>query len=250
MGHENPGSQALPAPEEKHRYVRTMFDAIAPRYDLLNGLLSFNLHHRWRRLAADRANLKPGDSALDVCTGTGDFALELAGRVGPGGRVVGTDYSDGMLALGQKKIQAVPQLSLQWADTQELPFPDHTFDAVTVGFGIRNVAQIENGLAEMARALRPGGRMVVLEFTQPQNPQVAWGYGIYSRLMSVVGRTVSGNGDAYAYLPASVNAFHTREGLAELLRQAGLTEISVTDLNLGTVAIHCAVKPDDTMRNL
>ena len=155
-----------------------------------------------------------------------------------------------LLALGQKKIQAVPQLSLQWADTQELPFPDATFDAVTVGFGIRNVAEIEKGLAEMARVLRPGGRMVVLEFTQPQNPQIAWGYGIYSRLMSVVGRTVSGNGDAYAYLPASVNAFHTREGLAELLRQAGLTEILVTDLNLGTVAIHCAVTPDDTMRNL
>ena len=250
MGLHDSGSQALPAPDEKHGYVRAMFDAIAPRYDLLNGLLSFNLHHRWRRLATDQANLRPGDAALDVCTGTGDFALELARRVGRGGRVVGTDYSEGMLALGQKKTLSVPQLSLQWADTEALPFPEASFDAVTVGFGIRNVAQIEKGLSEMARVLKPGGRVVILEFTQPQNPFIAFGYGLYSRLMSVIGGLVSGNGDAYAYLPASVNAFHTREGLAELLQQAGLAEISVTDLNLGTVAIHRAVKPDGTMEDL
>lgn len=250
MGLHDSGSQALPAPDEKHGYVRAMFDAIAPRYDLLNGLLSFNLHHRWRRLATDRASLKPGDSALDVCTGTGDFALELARRVGPSGHVVGTDYSEGMLALGQKKIQSVPQLSLQWADTQALPFPEASFDAVTVGFGIRNVAEIQKGLSEMARVLRPGGRMVILEFTQPQNPLIAFGYGIYGKIMPLIGGLVSGKSSAYAYLPQSVAAFHTREGLAALLRQAGLTEISVTDLNLGTVAIHRAVKPDGTMEDL
>ena len=250
MGQHDSGSQALPAPEEKHGYVRAMFDAIAPRYDLLNGLLSFNLHHRWRRLATDQTQLKPGDAALDVCTGTGDFALELARRVGSSGRVVGTDYSEGMLALGQKKILQTPQLTLQWADTQEIPFPDETFDAVTVGFGIRNVAQIEKGLSEMARVLKPGGRMVILEFTQPKNPLVALGYGIYGKLMPFIGGLISGKSSAYAYLPESVAAFHTREGLAELMRAAGLKDVIVTDLNLGTVAIHRALKPDGTMGDL
>jgi demethylmenaquinone methyltransferase/2-methoxy-6-polyprenyl-1,4-benzoquinol methylase len=233
----------LPAPDEKHGYVRTMFDAIAPRYDLLNGLLSLNLHHHWRRIAADRTQLGAGDSALDVCTGTGDFAIELARRVGPDGRVVGTDYSEGMLAFGQPKTADIPQLSLQWADTQELPFPDESFDAVTVGFGIRNVADIQRGLSEMARVLKPGGRLVILEFTQPQNRLIAWGYGLYGKLMPVLGGLLSARRDAYAYLPESVAAFHTRESLAALLSQTGLENISITDLNLGTVAIHVATRP-------
>ena len=242
MGNSEAASKALPAPGEKHSYVRAMFDAIAPRYDLLNGLLSFNLHHRWRRIAADRAELKPGERALDACTGTGDFALELARRVGPTGKVVGTDYSNGMLALGQKKITSVPQLSLQWADTESLPFPDAAFDAVTVGFGIRNVADIEKGISEMARVTKPGGRVVILEFTQPHNALVRLGYGFYGRLMPLIGGLISGRSAAYAYLPESVAAFHTREGLADLLRAAGLIDVRVTDLNLGTVAIHSAVK--------
>lgn len=235
----------LPTPEEKHGYVRAMFDAIAPRYDLLNSLLSLSLHHRWRRTAADQALLTPGDSALDVCTGTGDFAFELARRVGEQGRVVGTDYSEGMLALGKEKLTQRGQtnLELTWADTESLPFEDNTFHAATVAFGIRNVSDIDKGIREMARVVRPGGRVIILEFTQPKNPLVNLGYGIYQKLMPVLGGLVAGKSAAYAYLPASIGVFDTRERLAERLRNAGLTDVSVTDLNLGTVAIHAATKP-------
>ena len=232
----------LPAPESKQVYVEAMFDAIAPRYDLLNSVLSLRLHHHWRRLAAAQADLKPGDSALDVCTGTGDFALELGRRVGPTGRVVGTDFSREMLHWGQPKVATAHNVTLEWADTQALPFEDNTFDAVTVAFGIRNVAQIEKGLAEMVRVAKPGGRVVILEFNRPTNPLVAWGYGLYQKLMPWIGGVVSGRRTAYAYLPASIDAFHSRAALSTLLEGAGLTQVRVTDLNLGTVVIHRGVK--------
>ena len=241
----------LPTPEEKHGYVRAMFDAIAPRYDLLNGLLSLSLHHRWRRMATNLTLLTPGDSALDVCTGTGDFAIELARRVGELGRVVGTDYSEGMLALGQQKLtkRGLKNLTLTWADTEALPFDDNSFHAATVAFGIRDVADTDRGIAEMARVVRPGGRVVILEFTQPKNPIVAFGYGIYQKLMPVLGGLVAGKSVAYAYLPASIGVFDSRERLAERMANAGLTDVSVTDLNLGTVAIHAATKPGGRMES-
>jgi demethylmenaquinone methyltransferase / 2-methoxy-6-polyprenyl-1,4-benzoquinol methylase len=241
----------LPTPEEKHGYVRAMFDAIAPRYDLLNGLLSLSLHHRWRRIAADQTWLNPGDSALDVCTGTGDFAIELARRVGERGQIVGTDYSEGMLAWGQEKLarRNLGNLTLTWADTEALPFEDESFHAVTVAFGIRNVANIDQGIGELARVTKPGGRVVILEFTQPKNGLVALGYGVYQKLMPILGGLLAGRSAAYAYLPASIGVFDSRERLTERMERAGLRDVSVTDLNLGTVAIHAATKPGGRMES-
>jgi ubiquinone/menaquinone biosynthesis methyltransferases len=241
-----PGAAAaLPPPDEKHSYVRDMFDAIAPRYDLLNSLLSARMHHHWRRVAADQAALKPGDSALDVCTGTGDLAFELARRVGGKGRVVGTDFSRPMLQIGDRKKaqRGLTGVSMALADTQALPFPADSFDAVTVGFGIRNVADIQKGIAEMARVARPGGRVVILEFNQPTNPVFAALYRWYSfTVLPFLGGLVSGRRSAYEYLPSSVAAFHSREAIAEMMRHAGLTDVRVTDLVFGTVAIHRGVK--------
>lgn len=242
---ESVKSGVLPAPDEKHDYVRDMFDAIAPRYDLLNSLLSVRMHHGWRRAATHQARLQPGDTALDVCTGTGDFAFELASRVGEKGHVDATDFSAPMLRIGEEKAakRRLTQMTWQIADTQNLPFGDNIFDAVTVGFGIRNVADIPRGIAEMARVAKPGGRVIILEFNQPKNPLFAALYSWYSfRVLPFMGGLISGKRTAYEYLPTSVAAFHSREEISEMMRTAGLTDITVTDLTFGTVVIHCATK--------
>ncbi|WP_309692302.1 bifunctional demethylmenaquinone methyltransferase/2-methoxy-6-polyprenyl-1,4-benzoquinol methylase UbiE [Armatimonas sp.] len=237
-----PATEPLPTAETKHEFVEAMFDAIAPRYDLLNSVLSLRLDSSWRRVAAHQTNLKAGDRALDTCTGTGDFACELARWVGPSGEVIGTDFSREMLRWGEPKVSKFPNVTLQWADTQALPFPDGHFAAVTVAFGIRNVADTQRGLSEMARVTKPGGCVVILEFNRPKNPVVAWGYGIYQKLMPLIGGLISGKRSAYAYLPASIDAFHSREELAGLMETAGLHSIRVTDLNFGTVVIHQGLK--------
>ncbi|GAB4454872.1 MAG: bifunctional demethylmenaquinone methyltransferase/2-methoxy-6-polyprenyl-1,4-benzoquinol methylase UbiE [Armatimonadaceae bacterium] len=240
------GASPLPAPEQKHDYVRALFDGIAPRYDLLNSLLSARLHHGWRRFAAKLASLKPGDSALDVCTGTGDLAFELANHVGQSGSVVGTDFSAQMLVFGEKKRteRQLSQVRLIEADTQTLPFADNSFDAATVAFGIRNVADRARGFAEMTRVVRSGGRVVVLEFNQPRHPLLAPLYRWYSfRVLPWVGGLVSGRRMAYAYLPASVAAFPSREELAGEMQAAGLTDVRFYDLTGGIVVAHIGIKP-------
>jgi demethylmenaquinone methyltransferase/2-methoxy-6-polyprenyl-1,4-benzoquinol methylase len=244
--HTGPTAAALPSADEKHAYVRAMFDAIAPRYDLLNSLLSARLHHGWRRAAARQTGLKPGGVALDVCTGTGDLALELARHVGPGGKVVGGDFSLPMLRLGTEKSRRAPAnvVRMTLADAQRLPYRDAAFDAATVAFGIRNVADIEQGLCEMVRVVRPGGRVVVLEFNQPTSPVFAAFYRWYSfAVLPRLGGLISGRRTAYDYLPSSVAAFSSREALSDLLRRAGLADVRVTDLTFGTVVIHSGVKP-------
>lgn len=238
---------SLPAPEEKHDYVRGMFDAIAPRYDLLNSVLSLRLHHGWRRVAAAQANLPVGGVALDVCTGTGDLAFELARRVGKTGHVVATDFSFPMLRLGavkgQRRTATRNVVRMALADTQALPFADNTFDASTVGFGIRNVADIQQGIREMARVVRQGGRVVLLEFNQPGSPVFAALYRAYSfRILPLLGGMISGRRSAYEYLPSSVAAFHSREAISAMMNRAGLSDIRVTDLMFGTVVVHCGVK--------
>ena len=241
-----PGATALPAPEEKSQYVCAMFDAIAPRYDLLNSALSARLHHGWRRIAADAAQLKSGGTALDVCTGTGDLALELAQRAGPNGCIIGSDFSAPMLRLGEKKRQqrTIETMRFLLADTLSLPFDVNTFDAVTVAFGIRNVADVEAGIREMARVARPGGRIVILEFNAPRNPLFAALYRAYSfTVLPWIGGIISGRRAAYSYLPSSIAAFFTRQEISAMMERAGLTGVTFTDLTLGTVVVHCGVKP-------
>ena len=245
-----PRAPVLPAPEQKHDFVREMFDAIAPRYDVLNSVLSARMHHGWRKKAVAATGLRAGQSALDVCTGTGDLAFALARRVGPQGHVTAADFSPQMLFFAhQKNEKRAAQTGdapvvFEEADTQNLPYADNTFDAVTVGFGIRNVADVAKGLSEMARVTRPGGRVVILEFSQPQNRAFAALYRWYSfRVLPVIGGLVSGSRGAYTYLPTSVEAWATRDGLARAMETAGLTDVQITDLTVGTVVIHSALKP-------
>jgi demethylmenaquinone methyltransferase/2-methoxy-6-polyprenyl-1,4-benzoquinol methylase len=224
--------------------VNRMFDRVASRYDLLNSLMSAGLHHRWRERAADHAELSPGDSALDVCCGTGDLTLELASRLAPGGTVVGCDFSEPMLDLAREKAgeRSSAGIRFEWADALNLPYDAGRFDAVTVGFGVRNFADRDRGLREMARVLRPGGRLVVLEFTRPQRPPFSTFYSLwFDRIAPILGR-ISDDPEAYAYLAESVRSFPSPHGLAEKMdRAAGLERIRYTILAGGIVTIHTGI---------
>jgi demethylmenaquinone methyltransferase/2-methoxy-6-polyprenyl-1,4-benzoquinol methylase len=221
-----------------------MFDRIASHYDAMNSVMTAGLHHRWRARAADRAALDPGDSALDVCCGTGDLALELAGRVGPSGSVIGCDFSEPMLDLAREKAQERGETGVrfEWADALELPYDDGRFDAVTVGFGVRNLADLDRGLREMARVLAPGGRLVILEITQPHRPPLSTFYSLwFDRIVPLLG-TAAGDRDAYSYLPESVRTFPAPAELAAKMDAAGLKAIRYTVLAGGIIAIHGGVR--------
>ena len=221
-----------------------MFDRIAGVYDLMNTAMTAGMHHRWRQRAADRAELQPGDAALDACCGTGDLAIELAARVGPEGTVVGCDFSEPMLELARRKAgdRELSQVRFEWADALELPYPNGAFDAVTVGFGARNLADLDGGLRELARVLRPDGRVVILEITQPRRPPLSTFYSLwFDRIVPVLG-TIAGDRGAYSYLPESVKRFPSPLGLAELMESAGLERIRYLLLAGGIIAIHSAAR--------
>jgi demethylmenaquinone methyltransferase / 2-methoxy-6-polyprenyl-1,4-benzoquinol methylase len=223
--------------------VRSMFDRIAGVYDVMNTAMTAGLHHRWRERAADRAELEPGEMALDVCCGTGDLALELRRRIGPDGRVVGCDFSEPMLELARRKSgeQGLP-VEFGWADALELPYGDASFDAVTVGFGARNLADLGRGLSEMARVLRPDGRLVILEITRPQREPLAAFYSLwFDRIVPVIG-TFAGDTEAYSYLPNSVRSFPEPRELAAMMDAAGFERIRWLLLAGGIIAIHSGVK--------
>ncbi len=213
--------------------VRSMFDRIAPVYDAMNRVMTVGLDRRWRRLAVELV-VQPGDRVLDACCGTGDLALEAERQ---GGSVVGLDFSGRMLERARRKSQTVEWLQ---GDLLALPFPDGSFDAATVGFGVRNVADLDLGLRELRRVLRPGGRLAVLEITQPRGRLKPF-FGLwFDRVVPVLGKVIPG-GRAYAYLPASVRRFPGAEELVATLERAVFAEVRFQLLGGTIVALHTGV---------
>jgi demethylmenaquinone methyltransferase/2-methoxy-6-polyprenyl-1,4-benzoquinol methylase len=212
-----------------------MFDRIARVYDAMNSVMTAGLHHRWRERAADLAAVTSGGHALDVACGTGDLAVELARRVGRSGTVVGADFSEAMLEQARRKSAAV---AWEWANALELPYPDDNFDAATVGFGARNFSDLDRGLAEMARVVRPGGRVVVLEITTPQRPPLSSFFSIwFDRVVPALGK-LAADPEAYSYLPNSVKRFPAPEELARRMAAAGLGDVRWIVTAGGIIALH------------
>jgi demethylmenaquinone methyltransferase/2-methoxy-6-polyprenyl-1,4-benzoquinol methylase len=245
-----------------------MFDRIAGVYDALNGVMTAGLHHRWRGRAVDLARVGPGSRVLDVATGTGDLALELARRVAPGGEVVGSDFSERMLARARLKagidqapgadasanaIGSVPPphdvtLRFEWGDALQLPYEADAFDAATVGFGARNFSDLAGGLRELTRVVRPGGRVVVLEMTTPTRPPLSSFFALwFDHVVPLLGR-LAGDSDAYSYLPSSVKRFPAPAILAAEMERAGLGEIGYLLTAGGIIAIHAGTVPADGAR--
>jgi demethylmenaquinone methyltransferase / 2-methoxy-6-polyprenyl-1,4-benzoquinol methylase len=209
-----------------------MFDRIAGVYDAMNSVMTAGLHHRWRERAADLARVGPGTRALDVATGTGDLAIALARR---GGEVVGSDFSEGMLERARAKSRAV-----RWeqANALALPYDSDSFDAATVGFGARNFSDLERGLAEMARVVRPGGRVVVLEITTPTKPPLSTFFSLwFDRIVPLLGR-VTGENQAYSYLPSSVKRFPAPRELGAIMAGTGMTDVRWILTAGGIIALH------------
>lgn len=232
-----------------------MFDAIAKRYDLLNHLLSLGIDRRWRQRAVRELGLGSGSRVLDLCTGTGDLALEClspGGEEGPVGDghphgpfVIGVDFSSAMLRYGREKLVRMRErrVALVRGDAMHIPLPDGSVDAVTIGFGIRNVQRPEVAAREIVRVLKPGGRLAILEFGTPTVPGLREGYLFYfRRVLPLVGRIISRHNDAYSYLPASVAAFPSPDDFLALLRQSGFSRVRVDRLTFGIVYLFVATK--------
>jgi demethylmenaquinone methyltransferase / 2-methoxy-6-polyprenyl-1,4-benzoquinol methylase len=212
--------------------VEAMFDRIASVYDLMNSVMTAGMHQRWRERAVDVAQVAPGSKALDVATGTGDLAIALRER---GADVIGMDFAEKMLAIARRKA---PGIDFRQGNALALDFPDDSFDAATVGFGARNFDDLDRGLAEMARVVKPGGRVVVLEITTPQRPPLSFFFQVwFDHLVPLIGR-VAGDPDAYEYLPSSVKRFPGPRDLAAKMAQAGMTDVRWVLTAGGIIAIH------------
>jgi len=234
------------AAERKAAYVNTMFDTIAPRYDLMNRLMTFGMDRRWRNYVVAEAAPPTGGSALDVATGTGDIAIALARRVGAAGSVIASDFSEGMMRPGPAKAERAGVgaiVRFMAADALDLPFPDATFDCVTMGFAMRNVTDIERAFREMCRVTKPGGRVVCLEVAKPGVPPVRFLHQCYfNRIVPLLGKIITGHGEAYRYLPESARNFPPPSALKAIMERADLRAVRFHRMSLGAVAVHTGTK--------
>ncbi|WP_020146055.1 bifunctional demethylmenaquinone methyltransferase/2-methoxy-6-polyprenyl-1,4-benzoquinol methylase UbiE [Thioalkalivibrio sp. ALJ15] len=238
------GYQSVPESEKASR-VGEVFHSVASRYDVMNDLMSMGVHRIWKRYTLERTGVRPGMKILDLAGGTGDLAGAFAPRVGPKGQIVVCDINASMLEAGRDRMLDeghVGNLDFVQADAEQLPYPDDYFDRVTIAFGLRNVTRKERALAEMRRVIKPGGRVLVLEFSQPMAPLRPI-YDIYSfKMLPLMGKLVANDADSYRYLAESIRMHPDQETLAGMMRDAGLERVEYDNLTGGIVALHRGTK--------
>lgn len=222
--------------------ITQLFDNIAPSYDRLNHLMSFGIDRSWRRKAVRAiADVPTPLHVLDVATGTGDFAIAIGRKVHPGSSITGIDISEEMLAIGRRKVSA--NIELLQGDCEALPFEDNHFDRVSVAFGIRNFEHLDKGLSEMCRVLKTGGKMVVLELSYPDNALLRWCFKLYAlKMLPWLGKRISGNGEAYRYLPDSILKFPKEDVIIPMMEKAGFAHATVRKFTFGVCRMYVAVK--------
>jgi demethylmenaquinone methyltransferase / 2-methoxy-6-polyprenyl-1,4-benzoquinol methylase len=239
------GYRRIPA-KEKARFVQRHFDSIASQYDFMNTLLSVGFHYLWKRAAIRALELRPGDRVIDVCGGTADLAIHAAKKVGPGGRVVLYDFNRAMIKAGKPKVVkagVVDRIRDIQGDAERISVAAGGFDAAVVGFGIRNLTHMEQGLAEMFRVLKPGGKIMCLEFSIPPSRLFRWPYDIYSfHVMPRLGKIFTGSREAYIYLPESIRKFPLADELSAILREIGFIDVTYRRLTFGIAVIHIGKK--------
>lgn len=231
---------------EKAERVRAVFDSVATRYDLMNDLMSFGIHRLWKRFAVELAGIRPGQRVLDLASGTGDLAARFAGLTGPQGLVVMSDINAAMLTQGRLRMAdqgLVGNLSYAQINAEQLPFPDNSFDCITIGFGLRNVTDKPKALNAMYRALKPGGRVLILEFSQPVSKPLKAVYDLYSfKLLPILGKMVANDEQSYRYLAESIRMHPNQVRLKEMMEEAGLERCDFHNMTGGVVAIHRGFK--------
>jgi demethylmenaquinone methyltransferase/2-methoxy-6-polyprenyl-1,4-benzoquinol methylase len=239
------GYQRVQAHKKKD-HVTQHFNSVARYYDFMNTLLSFGIHHLWKRTAVKMLNPSPGDSVVDVCGGTGDLAILAARAVGESGRVTVFDINRAMIRAGFHKVNNTAienRIQYVQGNAERISFPEASFDKAMVGFGIRNVTHVEKGFKEMYRVLKPGGKMMCLEFSKPTAPVFRWLYDLYSfRIMPFIGQIVVGNRKAYVHLPESIRMFAMPDELSALLKKIGFAHVSYRKITNGIAVIHLAIK--------
>lgn len=244
-GHTHFGFEQVPAAEKSAR-VRGVFDSVAGRYDLMNDLMSFGVHRLWKRFAIEIAGVRPGQRVLDLAAGTGDLTRQLAARAGETGLVVSSDINAAMLNLGRDRLLdhgVAGNVAYAQADAERLPFADNSFDLVIIGFGLRNVTDKAAALASMYRVLKPGGRLLVLEFSKPTVPLVAELYDRYSfKILPLFGRLVARDEKSYRYLAESIRMHPDQGALQTMMEQAGFARCDYLNLTAGIVALHRGYK--------
>ncbi len=239
------GYERISAAAKTDRVIQH-FNSVARHYDFMNTLLSFGIHYAWKRTAVRMLKLVPGDQILDVCGGTGDLAILAAKAAGPAGRVVIYDINRAMIQAGMHKVidtDIEDRLGYIQGNAECISFPDRHFDTAMVGFGIRNVTRMKKGFEEMYRVLKPGGKLMCLEFSKPTWPVFRWLYDFYSfYIMPFLGQMIAGNRKAYTHLPESIRMFPLPDELAEILKKIGFSEVTYRSLTNGIAVIHLAVK--------